>query len=135
MRKISGTCFLCLLLGVLATFAETPLSPVAFPTPTPTPPLPSDLPIATPPAVTGPPAPLAPANRIPFQRLNSGDQRNPAVRPVQPFPNAQASYSGPEVLAWDGMNKEYNAKPGEVTANLTFSVTNVSKGEVTINWV
>jgi len=35
-------------------------------------------------------------------------------------------------LAWDAMTKEYDAKPGEITNNFTFSVTNISPFPVEI---
>jgi len=133
MRKISGSCFLWILAGTLTALAQAPLSPVPSSTPAPIPPLPSDLPIATPARLNpGPPSPLAPPSQFNprFQRLNPS---TPFVRPTAAA--AAPAYKGPEVLAWDSMNKEYTAKPGEMTANLTFSVTNVSKEDVTINWV
>jgi len=136
MRKIPGSYFLCLLAGVLTICGQTrPLAPVRNTTPTPTPPLPSDLPIAQPATVTGPPAPLAPPQTNPrFQRLTPA-QRIP-VNPNQVAATpATPAYNGPEVLAWDSMSKEYSASPGELTANLSFSVTNISKQDVTINWV
>jgi mono/diheme cytochrome c family protein len=41
----------------------------------------------------------------------------------------------PSVLAWDSDNKEYNAKPGELSAVLTYYLTNVSSSDVLINYV
>jgi mono/diheme cytochrome c family protein len=38
-------------------------------------------------------------------------------------------------LAFDAEQKEYNAKPGEITSHFVFSVTNVSAGDITINQV
>jgi mono/diheme cytochrome c family protein len=87
------------------------------------PPLPSDLP----PIVTAP----APRPRItPF----------PPHRPVSNF-TQRASSAGPrvslgeDVLGWDAVSKEYTAQAGETTAHFDFAVTNISKQEVTINWV
>jgi mono/diheme cytochrome c family protein len=40
---------------------------------------------------------------------------------------AQAGNPAPPPLAWDAMNKDYKAKPGETTNMFTFSATNVSK--------
>jgi mono/diheme cytochrome c family protein len=42
---------------------------------------------------------------------------------------------GDDVLAWDATSKEYTARLGEAAANFSFSVTNVSKSNVVINWV
>jgi mono/diheme cytochrome c family protein len=39
----------------------------------------------------------------------------------------------PNALKFDAETKEYNAQPGEVSAPFTFTVTNVSKTEVSIN--
>ena len=39
----------------------------------------------------------------------------------------------PEVLAFDALMKDYTAKPGELSAKLAFSVTNISPSEVLIN--
>jgi mono/diheme cytochrome c family protein len=36
-------------------------------------------------------------------------------------------------LVFDAEQKEYNAKPGEITSHFVFAVTNTSAGEVTIN--
>jgi cytochrome c553 len=136
MRKFPGSFFIALVAGALVTFAQAPFSPVPNPLPPPLPPVPSELPIAKPLVNPGPAAPLAPAQagpRLPFQRLGPR-QGTPYVSPKIPVRPATA-YSAEEVLAWDGMNKEYNAAPGELTAHLTFAVTNISKQDVTINWV
>ncbi len=55
-------------------------------------------------------------------------QPRPAATPVTP---AQPTLA-PTSLVWDAESKEYNAKPGEATANLTFNLTNVSPSEVVI---
>ncbi len=90
------------------------------------PPLPSELPIA-------PPLQTTPAVRrpltIPRPNLNGTIQQVPTVRPYQP------ATVGDDVLSWDSLNKEFTAKPGETAANFSFSVTNVSKTNVVINWV
>jgi mono/diheme cytochrome c family protein len=39
----------------------------------------------------------------------------------------------PEVLAFDALMKDYTAKTGELSATLTFNVTNISPSEVVIN--
>ena len=36
------------------------------------------------------------------------------------------------ILAWDATKKEYHAKPGEMSAPFTFSLTNISSGPVMI---
>jgi hypothetical protein len=38
----------------------------------------------------------------------------------------------PNILAWDATSKEYHAKPGEMSAPFTFSLTNVSSRPVVI---
>jgi mono/diheme cytochrome c family protein len=40
-----------------------------------------------------------------------------------------------DVISWDAITKEYTAKPGDLAAKFTFSLTNVSKTNVVINWV
>lgn len=37
-----------------------------------------------------------------------------------------------DILAWDALAKQYQAKPGEMTAPFTFRLTNVSPNSVTI---
>lgn len=44
----------------------------------------------------------------------------------------RAATSGSNLLAWDSIHKEYTCKPGEKSANFTFSVTNVSARDVII---
>ena len=100
------------------------------------PPLPSDLP----PVITRPqPRIITPAR----QNSPGGVQIvRPQVRqiPGRPAPNTFPRYTPPsqlpdDVLAWDQVNKEYQAKPGELTAPFSFALTNVSNEELTINWV
>jgi hypothetical protein len=61
----------------------------------------------------------------------------PAVtnKPTPP-PAARQDDSGdnmaPNILAWDATKKEYHAKPGELSAPFTFSMTNISSGPITI---
>lgn len=38
----------------------------------------------------------------------------------------------PNILTWDATDKTYEAKPGDVVAPFTFSLTNVSSGPVVI---
>jgi hypothetical protein len=38
----------------------------------------------------------------------------------------------PGILAWDAIRKEYHAKPGEMSAPFTFSLTNISSVPLTI---
>ena len=95
------------------------------------PPLPSDLPVPQPPTnavrrVT----PAIPAPRritLPhFPRIGTS---NVAPRPYQPLTLSD------DILRWDNVNKEHHAQLGETNANFSFSVTNVSTTNVTINWV
>jgi mono/diheme cytochrome c family protein len=39
------------------------------------------------------------------------------------------------VLAWDAVEKTVKAKPGETAVDMKFAVTNVSKGEIAINYI
>jgi mono/diheme cytochrome c family protein len=92
------------------------------------PPLPSELP----PALQAPPAAPAPAIRRPLSVIrpqNSFPIQQPPARSYQP------STVPDDVLSWDSLNKEFIAKPGDTAANFTFSLTNVSKTNVVINWV
>jgi len=67
----------------------------------------------------------------------SGPVPAPAItmRPTAP-PVAKSEDSGdtmaPKILAWDATRKEYRAKPGEMSAPFSFSLTNVSSGTVMI---
>lgn len=54
----------------------------------------------------------------------------PAAPPTLPPPTQPASY-----LAWDADSKNYDAKPGELTANFSCYVTNVSKEVVVVREV
>ena len=90
------------------------------------PPLPSELPLAPQPEST--PAVRRPIS-VPRPRFNMPVQPVPSVRPYQP------ATVGDDVLSWDALNKEYTAKPGDTAANFTFSLTNVAKTNVVINWV
>ena len=47
-------------------------------------------------------------------------------------PPAVATPADPNTLKFDAESKEYNAKPGEVSATFSFNITNVSKAEVKI---
>lgn len=55
--------------------------------------------------------------------------------PVQPKPVAEQDSGdsmAPNILAWDTVSEEYRAKPGEMIAPFSFSLTNVSSEPVTI---
>ncbi len=90
------------------------------------PPLPSELPINIPSQTT--PVIRRPIS-VPRPRVAGPVQPIATVRPSQP------SNVPEDVLSWDALSKEFIAKPGELAANFTFSVTNVSKTNVVINWV
>ena len=57
----------------------------------------------------------------------------PTVRTGTARPTVPAQQE--KVFAWDSVIKEYSAKTGEVSAPFTFNLTNISDGEVTINYV
>lgn len=91
------------------------------------PPLPSELPAsAQPPQVT-------PAIRRPLNVARP--HFNGPVQPVATYRPGQPSTVPDDVLSWDGISKEYTAKTGETAANFSFSLTNVTKTNVVINWV
>jgi mono/diheme cytochrome c family protein len=81
-----------------------------------------------PPAAPPPFPPVLPVSR-------SAEPRPPAlpgavVASEQPAPTASA-----DALAFDALVKEYEAKTNETTARISFSVTNISAGEVVIREV
>jgi hypothetical protein len=55
----------------------------------------------------------------------------PATAPVVK-PEDTGDTMAPQILAWDATSKEYDAKPGEMSAPFTFSLTNVSSRPVVI---
>lgn len=94
------------------------LAPVARPGLDPLP-----LPGAAPLNPVQPPAPLRPG-----YATTPGAVPNIRSQVVTP-PQQEA------VLAWDGLVKEVNLKPGETSGRFTFAFTNTSPGEVTIHAV
>jgi len=55
--------------------------------------------------------------------------------PPRNQPTPRPCPAGPDPLEWDAMTKDYTAKPGELTAEFSFALTNKSKDDVVINWV
>lgn len=55
----------------------------------------------------------------------------PAPAPITK-PEDTGDTMAPNILAWDATSKEYHAKPGEMSAPFTFSLTNVSSRPVVI---
>ncbi len=96
-----------------------------------------------------PPAPPVPSQRpIRVYTNQFGTVMTNQVRPIAPRTNARptihnfsvppamtATVDNPGALKWDSMTKDYEAKPGETEAKFTFSLTNVSKADVTISGV
>lgn len=78
---------------------------------------PTYIPGLMPAPVVGPPVPLAPSQ--PYANYSA-----PAAPPVQET-----------IFAYDALVKEVTLKPGEQTAYFTFSLTNTSSAEATINAV
>src|SRR4051812_2657172 len=52
---------------------------------------------------------------------------------VTPATSANPATANPNALVFDAETKEYNAKPGEMSAPFIFNVTNVSQTAVSIN--
>ncbi|HTG43076.1 MAG TPA: c-type cytochrome [Verrucomicrobiae bacterium] len=99
------------------------------------PPLPSELPVLAPATPAVPPVnPVIRRPRIVSPRAQAFPG-GPTAQPVSTVRPYQAATVGDDVLSWDSLNKEYTAQAGELTANFTFAVTNVSKTNVIINWV
>jgi mono/diheme cytochrome c family protein len=101
--------------------------------PTALPPLPSELPaLAVPPTnpVVRRPRIILPPRSVPAPGLANAFTQRVGVASYQPPLTA-----GDDVLSWDSSSKEYTASVGETTAQFTFALTNVSKTNVTINWI
>jgi uncharacterized protein DUF1573 len=73
------------------------------------------------------PAPAAAPAPTPFPVITNKPAPPPATNRYDSGDNM-----GPNILAWDATRKEYHAKPGEMSAPFTFSMTNISSGPVTI---
>ena len=102
----------------------------------PLPPLPSELPALAP--VTNAPVrrvfPIArPGRSLPTPQVPATVSGN-GLPPVAPQ-RYQPVYVAEDILKWDATEKEIHAKDGELDLDFSFSVTNVSSGDVTINWV
>ena len=103
---------------------------------------------APPPSPTLPPLPPVTRGEPPFQILippGPPVPPGPAIVPAVPYqPPAPVpppvvytpSQTGPLTnFTWDAIQKDYNSKPGDLTANFTFWFTNTSHEEVIINAV
>jgi mono/diheme cytochrome c family protein len=124
--RIPGSKIALALLMAATSFGQAPL-----------PPLPSELPVLAP--VTNAPArrvfPVArPGRGIPAQQTPVSISSNglPNIAAAQRY---QPAYVPDDVLKWDATEKEIHAKEGELELDFSFAVTNVSRGDVTINWV
>lgn len=103
---ISGLAVVALLLSLTGCTSSKPVAKVE-PTPAP-----AVIPAPIPPPAPAPAAPLA---------------------VVRPRPAADAADNmASNILAWDAVTKEYQAKAGETNAPFTFHLTNVSAGPVLI---
>lgn len=115
---------------------------------------PSGLPsLRPPPLVSRPPeypyaVPSPDPTYVPGLMMSSPAYGHTAVRQISPvrsgatasvLPSVPARpYSPPKqetVLAWDGLVKEANLKPGEISAHFQFAFTNTSPQEVVVNAV
>jgi mono/diheme cytochrome c family protein len=101
----------------------------------PLPPLPSELPV-----FQTVPTPnvrrVTPINPLQQRQLSLPQFPSPSFPRTNLVPAAyQPRTLSDDILRWDAVEKEFHAQPGEVTAILVFSVTNVSTTNVVINWV
>src|SRR5262249_34045210 len=69
-------------------------------------------------------APPVQANKVPPQAAP------PAAPPV--LPSDSGNNMAPNILAWDSLEKEYHAQPGERIAPFVFNLTNVSPQYVVV---
>ena len=122
--RISGSRIALALLIAVPVFGQAPL-----------PPLPSELPVL---------APVTNSNVrrvLPIVRPNRGNvpRQLPTTISSNGLPAAaqryQPVYVADDILKWDSTEKEIHAKEGELDIDFSFAVTNVSTGDVTINWV
>lgn len=78
------------------------------------------------------PAPLAPGQRVPGAPATQGSTVQ-TLRAATAGQGYRAPLPLPDgILAFDAENKEYAAKPGELSIPLVFSVTNISGREIVI---
>src|SRR5688572_17696438 len=94
----------------------------------PLPPLPSELPVFQ--------EPTPPVRRVtPVSPLQRRQISLPQFPRTNSIPAYQPKVLTDDILRFDATEKEVHAHPGETTAMLTYSVTNVSTTNVVINWV
>ena len=131
--RISGSRIALLLLSVGTVLGADSSVP-----PAPLPPLPSELPVLAP-AQNNSIRRVAPVTRQRSVSLPQFPQRsltnaNPAAIQAQPQ-RYQPTYVSEDVLKWDATEKEQHAKEDDLELLYSFSVTNVTTTNVTINWV
>jgi mono/diheme cytochrome c family protein len=126
---------------------ETPPSPPPLPPPVPQLPPRSRLPMIRPAQIhaagqarpgvqTNLTSPVFQSGPLFSQPVLSGVPTQPAQHPIAVTPpQPVVGMLPPSSLAWDSESKDYEAKPGEGTANFTFYLTNVATAEVLINSV
>jgi Protein of unknown function (DUF1573) len=78
-----------------------------------------------------PERPVPPAS-APAPTTPSVIQTNKPAQPPVTLPPESGDSMAPNILVWDGVSKEYRARPGELKAPFTFNLTNVSSGPVVI---
>jgi len=138
-RLYAGTALVC-----AALFAVPFVHSQAVTPPAPTPPTPGKVP-------TLPPLPPVTHGEQPLQILVPPGPRvspGPAIVPVvpnqlpTPTPPPPLAYTTPSTptglltnFTWDAEQKDYNSKPGDLSANFRFWFTNTSADEVIINAV
>src|SRR5690242_15641321 len=63
----------------------------------------------------------------------AGATNQPTAPPTQPaLPPDSANNMASNILAWDAVEKEFQAKHGDLHAPFTFNLTNISSGAVII---
>lgn len=124
-------------IGLALSFAGSRAQQLLPPTP--------EVPGAQPTQNFGPPASLS--TKVPLRPPESGNanvQRAQRINPLPPNTNnprllrpVPQPARPPELTAlqFDATVKEHTAKAGETTAQFVFALTNISKEEVTVNWV
>jgi cytochrome c553 len=79
-----------------------------------------------------PPMPPAPVRRRPAPVAAAA---TPAPAPVTATPAAATPLAPGDALAWDAVTKEQDTKPGQLSAEFFFAVTNISTSDVVIHHV
>jgi mono/diheme cytochrome c family protein len=135
--RITGSKVALLLASIATLIAADRTTPQP---PPPLPPLPSELPVLAP-ATNRAVRRVVPITRpkrdisLPqFPQRGTNPVANAIPQTYQPQ-RYQPTYVADNILLWDATEKEIHAKPEDLDLAFSFSVTNVSQTNVTINWV